>query len=348
MANKRPVKSKAASRASIIIMFTVITIVAIIVGSCWLIIDHYLNMINYLDPNDTSHIVPPGDQQGYGDESYNPDDSIPVINEGDVLWPDAGDIKDLEDDHLLNILIIGQDRRRDDPEQWHSDSMIVASINPETCEVSLISFLRDMYVQIPGGYQDNRINVAYASGGFKLLKETITYNFGIEIDGCFEVDFDGFEDIIEILGGVEVELTQEEADYLLEITGVWVPAGKTRLTPPVALEHARNRTLGDDFARTRRQRDILLSIFNEFKDASLGELKSIADKILPTLSTDMTKSQVLGLLTEFLPKVSKMQISSYYVPEYGCFQDVWIRGMRVLLPDLKLIREKLEVEYLPF
>ena len=62
----------------------------------------------------------------------------------------------------------------------------------------------------------------------------------------------------------------------------------------------------------------------------------------------MTKSQVLGLLTEFLPKVSKMQISSYYVPEYGCFQDVWIRGMRVLLPDLKLIREKLEVEYLPF
>lgn len=348
MADKRVKnkKKKKASTASIIILFTVITIVAVIIGSCWLIIDHYLNLINYVDPNDTSHYLPPDATYPYGDESDSPATGKP-FDEGDIVWPDAGDITDLEDDELLNILIIGQDRREGQEDQLHSDTMILASINPETYEVSLISFLRDTYLQIPG-YQDNRLNVSYYFGGFKLLKETLSLNFGLAIDGCFEVDFYDFMDIIEILGGVDIELTQAEADYILTYSGTWVPAGMNRLTPLQALTYARNRKIGDDFGRTERQRKILLSIFNEFKDADIGELKRIADQILPMLTTDMSKSQVLGILTELLPNVSKMKISQYFVPDYDCFQGVQIRGMDVLLPDLRLIREKLAKEYLPF
>ncbi len=323
-------KKKKASTTSIIILFTVITIVAVIVGSLWLIVDHYLNLINYVDPNDTSHYLPSDATYPYGDDTDTPATGEPF--EGEVVWPGAGDITDLEDDELLNILIVGQDRREGQEDQLRSDSMILASINPETYEVSLISFLRDTYLQIPG-YQDNRLNVSYMYGGFKLLKETLSHYF---------------MDIIEILGGVDIELTQAEADYIYTYSGSWVPAGMNRLTPEQALVYARNRKIGDDFGRTERQRKILLSIFNEFKDADVGELKRIAEQILPMVTTDMSKSQVLGLLTELLPNVRKMKISQHFVPDYDCFQGVKIRGMDVLLPDLKLIREKLATEYLPF
>lgn len=84
--------------------------------------------------------------------------------------------------------------------------MILCSINLETGETSLISFLRDLYVQIPGGYSDNRLNATYAFGGFDLLDATLTENFGVSIDGNFEVDFTGFEAIIDMVGGIDIEL----------------------------------------------------------------------------------------------------------------------------------------------
>lgn len=75
----------------------------------------------------------------------------------------------------------------------------------------MISFLRDLYVQIPGGYSDNRLNAAYVFGGFPLLMDTLHTNFGVSIDGCFEVDFSGFQSVIDILGGVDIEMTSKEA-----------------------------------------------------------------------------------------------------------------------------------------
>ena len=74
----------------------------------------------------------------------------------------------------------------------------------------MISFLRDLYVQIPGGYSDNRLNAAYVFSGFPLLMDTLHTNFGVSIDGCFEVDFSGFQSVIDILGDVDIEMTSKE------------------------------------------------------------------------------------------------------------------------------------------
>ena len=139
-----------------------------------------------------------------GDENVDADTSeeITYIHPDDVEWDF---IEPLEDDHLINILLVGQDRREGEGRQ-RSDTMILCSINLETGETSLISFLRDLYVQIPGGYSDNRLNATYAFGGFDLLDATLTENFGVSIDGNFEVDFTGFEAIIDMVGGIDIEL----------------------------------------------------------------------------------------------------------------------------------------------
>ena len=109
-----------------------------------------------------------------------------VIAPENVTW--NGDMFEaINNDGLLNILLIGQDRRPDEGRQ-RSDCMILCSLNPETKELSMISFLRDLYVQIPG-HSDNRLNAAYVYGGFDLIKETLEHNFGVAVDGCLEVDF---------------------------------------------------------------------------------------------------------------------------------------------------------------
>lgn len=173
-----------------------------------------------------------------------------------VEW-NGDDYKTTDNDSLINILLIGQDKREGE-ERQRSDAMILCSFNPETSKLSMMSFLRDLYVQIPG-YEDNRLNAAYAYGGFELLKETLELNFGISVDGCLESDFSGFEKIIDTIGGVEIELTKEEA----EIVGV--NEGVCTLNGNQALTYARIRKIDSDFQRTERQRKIMNSVFEKAK-----------------------------------------------------------------------------------
>ena len=205
-------KKGGVKKAVIITVVAVIVLILSIVGSGLLIVHHYLGQIEYVDPNDTQHDVLPGSDFIFTDDELGPiappetspsqdgtggtqDGTETAPPETDVQWPEIGELPKFDDDKLINILIVGQDRRAGQGRQ-RSDTMILVSINPETNNVSLISFLRDMYVQIPGGYMDNRLNTAYVWGGFPLLKDTLYQNFGVTVDGCFECDFFDFIDII--------------------------------------------------------------------------------------------------------------------------------------------------------
>lgn len=109
-------------------------------------------------------------------ETDSPEESpttAPVVKPEDIDW---GEIEPFLDDKLINILLVGQDRYVGTARQ-RSDTMLLCSINPKTKKVSMISFLRDLYVQIPGGYSDNRLNAAYAFGGFPLMADTFYANF---------------------------------------------------------------------------------------------------------------------------------------------------------------------------
>lgn len=255
-----------------------------------------------------------------------------------VSW-NGDEYKTVDNDGLVNILLIGQDRREGEDRQ-RSDAMILCSFNPETSKLSMISFLRDLYVQIPG-YEDNRLNAAYAYGGFELLKETLELNFGITVDGCLESDFEGFEKIIDTIGGIEIVLTKEESEIVGANEGVCTLNGNQALT------YARIRKIDSDFQRTERQRKIMNSVFEKAKTYSLTELAMFFSEIFPLMSTDMTDDEVMTLALTLASSFEELETQSYSIPSQGNYENATIRGMAVLVPNLCEIKKLIFEEYLP-
>lgn len=242
---------------------------------------------------------------------------------------------------LLNILLIGQDSREGE-EGARSDSMILCTYNKSTQELTMTSFLRDLYVPIPG-HGSNRINAAYSFGGTPLLKKTIDQNFAIAIDGSIEVDFAHFSEIIDELGGVEIELRQDEADLINRQTDSSLTEGKQRLNGFQALTYSRIRRLDidGDVSRTNRQRKLVSALVDSLRECSITELTPVIGKVLPLLTTDLNRGQLFLYALEILPQLSKIQIQSQKIPADGTFTDQTIDGMSVLLADLETQREYL-------
>ena len=311
----------------------------------------YNEQVDVIAPEDEFFEEDEGDVIGGGEEpppEENPPEDPNTINidPASVEW---SFIERIEDDRLINLLLIGKDKYPTDTTKARrrSDSMILCSINPETGEVSMISFLRDLYVQIPNGYSDNRLNAAYTFGGHELLDEALTLNFGVSVDANFEVDMAGFEQIIDMVGGVEVELTKAEANHLSKLMNTEIQPGTAHLSGRAARVFAQIRKLDSDFGRTNRQREILMAVFRKVKDLPVNELLALMHEALAYMSTDLTDTEILSLAYRLLPMVPSLEIETYAVPAKGCYQNAKIRGMAVLLPDREKIRQLLEEEYLP-
>lgn len=242
---------------------------------------------------------------------------------------------------IINILLIGQDAREGET-QARSDSMILCTFNRETKQITLTSFLRDLYVQIPG-YHDNRINAAYSQGGTPLLNQTLEKNFGLHIDGNVEVDFTRFSSIVDLLGGVEIELRQDEADVINQETGSSLSAGIQRLDGFQALTYSRIRVLDadGDFSRTNRQRKVMLALVDAYKDVSITQLLPTMSQILPMITTDLNNGQILLCAMELLPHLSDAEIVSQRIPADGTYSDKNIDGMSVLVADMEQARSLL-------
>lgn len=283
-------------------------------------------------------------------EELEADPNVEKLSPEEVLWPDMEeDI--LEGKDVVNILLIGQDRREGEQRQ-RSDTIILATLNLEDEKISLTSFMRDLYVQIPG-YSDNRINAAYAFGGMELLDSVLETNFGIHVDGNVEVDFSGFQTIIDLLGGVDIELSQAEADYLCgrnrnvlypqAYREAWqyLTEGINTLNGEQALLHARNRSIGNsDYERTERQREVLLACFEKVKNTGKLKLLSMVDDAFDMITTDITHGEMLGYALNLL-NMGFDGMESYRIPQDGAYHSAVIRQMQVLVPDLEKCRSYL-------
>ena len=228
-------------------------------------------------------------------------------------------------DNIVNIMLVGQQARKNETAKL-SDTMILCSINKDTKTITLTSFLRDLYVKLPDfqGHRcgKNRINVAYnlgwywagEKGGMEMLDQLIWENFGVEVDYNIEIGFEAFKDVINAMGGVDIELTAAEAGYL-RLGG----AGSYHLDGDSALGYARIREIDNDFNRTARQRKLVTTLINKCKKMSLSELNELIKTILPMVITDMTNEEITSCALELLPMVVDLKIESNQIPAEGTY-----------------------------
>lgn len=236
---------------------------------------------------------------------------------------------------IVNILLVGQDGR-DGDDTARSDSILLCTYHRKTGNVTVTSFLRDLYLPIPG-HSKNRINAAYAEGGIPLLDETLKENFDLHIDGNIEVDFSQFSGIIDLLGGVSLELREDEARVINRETGSSLSAGLQNLNGEQALAYARIRKLDldGDFSRTNRQRKVVGALLDSYRDIKWRDLLPLIDQLLPLITTDLNYGQLVLLAMEILPKLPGADITEQCIPADGTFTDETINGMAVLAADLQ-------------
>lgn len=280
--------------------------------------------------------------------SRDPEGVVAVFSEGIASLSSSSGNKTIGGvgSGLINILLVGQDRREGET-QARADSMILCTFHKESGQLTMTSFLRDLYVPIPG-HHDNRINASYSIGGMDLLRQTLEENFDLHVDGCVEVDFSQFSEIVDRLGGVEIELRQDEAEVINRETGSALSSGVQRLNGSQALTYSRIRSLDadGDFSRTNRQRKVITALLGSYRNVRFSELIPTINTLLPMISTDLNQAQILLYALEVLPALSDAQITSQRVPADGTYTDQTIDGMSVLVADMdtarQLLRESLQ------
>lgn len=304
-------------------------------------VTHLYGQMNYADPM-TQETMSPEEWEELLQGEQDPDATGPVLDPDEEVDTDHDTQIGGNGSNIINILLIGQDRREGEG-RARSDTMILCTFSKEDGTLIMTSFLRDLWVEIPG-YGNNRINAAYSAGGMPLLDRTMEKNFGVYIDGNIEVDFSQFADIIDLLGGVEIDLRKDEANLINRSCGSALSAGVQLLDGEEALTYARIRKLDadSDFSRTNRQRKVLNSLIQKFRGSSLSTMLTLLNEIMPMITTDMTQAQLVGLAMEVFPELSQLQVRSQRIPADGAYTFGTISGMSVIRADMDAARKLLE------
>lgn len=218
-----------------------------------------------------------------------------------------------------------------------SDTMIIASINNDTKKVKLVSVYRDTYLRIgedsEGNGQYNKANAAYAKGGPEQFLSMLNTNLDLNVTDFVSVDFQAVAEAVELLGGIDVELKEEEVvhlnNYCVEtskVTGMdYTPleekAGVHHLNGVQTVSYARIRyTSGNDFRRAARQREVIYKIVEKAKNSDIATLSKILDKVFPKVYTSFTKAEILQM---------GMSMMSYDIEDQTGFPFDHLYGERV-------------------
>ena len=264
------------------------------------------------------------------------------VNKDEPITPDSGENEDQvvseydwntreivgrKEDYVTNILLVGIEELFG---ARNTDTMMIASINTRDNTLQLSSLMRDSYVSVPG-WKSTKLNAAYAHGGIELLRDTIEQNYKIHLDGYVSVNFESFEKIIDLLGGVEIQLGAKEAQYLNTTNYISnkayrnVKEGINLLNGNQALGYCRVRKVptydgvNNDFGRTLRQRRVLEAIFEKYKNQNIIKLINTTNTCLGEVTTNLSTGQIENLLNAFL-NINVSTIETKSIPIEGAYE----------------------------
>lgn len=286
-------------------------------------------------------------------ELLSADDAILKGYEGELESElDTSQIKKISEEEAAgtyNLLLLGVDRRDDD---WYgnSDSIILVTVNHDTQQIFLTSFMRDLYAEIPD-YGVMKLNVAHAVGGGPLIVETLENTYGVAIDNYARVDFNSMTDIIDALGGVDIEMSDEEAasanksiKEMCKLQGKKYKknklksGGKLHLNGIQAVAYSRIRKVGNsDYERTERQRKVLTEMIKNAKSLKFREISQLLNQVLPLITHNVDQLTMVELIAK-LPEMMNYEIVTQRVPFDGMYHS---QG-EMLVPDLAETAAKLQ------
>lgn len=246
------------------------------------------------------------------------------------------------DDDVYNILLIGTDERATQA-NYRSDTMILVSLDKNTKKIKLTSFLRDMWVYIPGKDKSAKLNAACSYGGPQMVIDTLEYHFKVKIDKYVMINFDVFKTVINDLGGITLTITEAEAANITKEAGFNCKAGTRTVKGRTALWYARIRHLDSDFNRTARQRKVIQAVIDKAKESDIKTLATVLNDVLPEIQTDINKNEMAKLGVNALLKYIKYDIEEQQIPAKGTWSNAWVGSQQVLKADLddnaKILKE---------
>jgi len=325
--NPAPKKSKRWLKVLLIVLIVLVVLVAALFVGANMLLKSYAGMTTKV-PETNPSTAPTSNATDPTSGSYPVDSTDPSnpTGETEMTWPEI-----VSTQNVTTFMLVGQNYRAGE-EHYLSDSMILCTINRDTKTLTMTSLLRDLYVPIPAyaghGPGRNRLNVCYhlgtqwtgsTRGGMEMLALCVEQNFGIPIDHTVELNFSSFEKVIDLMGGVDIELTKAEADYMNSDECAYygydpVKEGLQTLNGIQALSYATIRAIDSDFNRTGRQRNVITSLIGKCRSMNLWELHKMATEILPMITTDMTDDEITDYIWEFLPMLADLNIVSQKVP----------------------------------
>ncbi len=318
--------SRRRKRKRIIIAAVLLSLPLVLAASVMILFFHYYNLMDIRSVAETS--------VSYSDiEVTFTDTELAEVPEGEVVLPD-GEIYSEKD--VTNILLIGTDERTDYFNfRSRADSMMILSLNRKTNEVKLISLERGMLVQIPGRKPDI-LTHTFRYGGASLLIQTVETHFKIKIDNYVRINFHMFQKLIDEIGGVDVVISQKEADAInANRNTLHVSEGMNHMDGKTALDFSRLRRIDSDWRRIERQRKVIAAIKTKMKNKSVFELSGAAENCLPYVQTDLSSGEFASLLIK-MPDLANGGFEDMTIPAKGTYKGL---GNVDFSANSKILRE---------
>ena len=271
-------------------------------------------------------------------------DTVDIVP-ADEVDPKAKSVKiaeaDQKDDEVYNVLLVGTDSRDPNSDMGRSDSMMLVSFNKKENKSTVVSFLRDSLVDIDG-YGKSRLGHTYAYGGVGLTINTINKTYDLDIQNYITINFENLVGIIDEIGGVKVYISEEEEEYYRQNGMPNIESGDVILTGSQALAHDRNRTLGSDFERTRRQRSVMYGIYRKvMEDKDPSSILSLINYCMNQVETNMSVTEIYDMAKDVLA-VDNLKMQQASLPQDGTYTDITYEGMAVLEIDFDANKKFLE------
>ena len=342
----------------------VVGLILILVLVVLLLLHHYLGLFDRTTKKISNDSAPT-----YSDVDLSRPDTMDTVTADQKLKELQAKADPISNKDVMNILLIGEDLRDTaSDDAGNTDVMMVISVNKKDKTITETSIMRDCYVYFPDYGYSNRINAAYWHGGIELTQKTVEDYLGIKIDRYVLVNFKVFIDIVDTLGGLDLHVTDEEANgypdadpYGDNTRGMQNPldeqnkylgndygtdylkkGGDLHLNGNQALAYARLRHVGNsDYKRTARQRKVIKEMIKKSKKLSIIDMDKLANKIFPQIKTDVSEGEMASLLIEMLD-YRNYKVQEFRVPMDDTYTNEVIDGMDVLNVDFYTNSEMLK------